>query len=65
MKTYPGQDGLVRVVLVKTAKSLLRRPICKLVLLLKESDKAKQSPPLGPRDVGASKQVTNIGQMAQ
>ncbi len=48
VKTYPGQDGLVRVVLVKTAKSLLRRPICKLVLLLKESDKAKQSPPLGP-----------------
>ncbi len=45
VKTYPGQDGLVRVVLVKTAKSLLRRPICKLVLLLKESDKAKQSPP--------------------
>ena len=54
METYPGPDGRVRVVLVKTAKSLLHHPTCKLVLLLKESDKDKQSPPLGPRDVGAS-----------
>ena len=54
METYPEPDGRVRVVLVKTAKSLLRCSICKLVLLLKESDKDEQSPPLGPRDVGAS-----------
>ena len=53
METYPGPDGRVRVVLVKRAKSLLRRSICKLVLLLKESDKDKKRPPLGPRDVGA------------
>ena len=60
METCPGPDGRVRVVLVKTAKSLLRRPIGKLVLLLKESDKDEQSPPLGPRDVGASTKKIQI-----
>lgn len=32
-KVHPGQDGLVRVVTVKTANSLYKRPIAKLVLL--------------------------------
>ena len=66
METYPELDGRVRVVLVKTAKSLLRCPICKLVLLLKESDKDEQSPPLGPRDVEASTmkiQILSKGQL--
>ena len=34
--TYPGQDGLVRVALVKTATTTLKRPIAKLALLHRE-----------------------------
>jgi len=33
VKTYPGKDGLVRTVQVKTARSLLVRPVDKLCLL--------------------------------
>ena len=32
-KTYPGQDGLVRVVDVKTSKGLFKRPVTKIVRL--------------------------------
>ena len=32
--TYPGQDGKVRVVQVRTATSSFKRPISKLVLLI-------------------------------
>ncbi|XP_055910470.1 uncharacterized protein LOC129944834 [Eupeodes corollae] len=34
VKTYPGQDGLVRVASVVTAKGEFKRPICKLCPLL-------------------------------
>ena len=33
-KTFPGTDGLVRATEVKTATSVLQRPVSKLVLLL-------------------------------
>ena len=34
IKVYPGSDGVVRVVDIKTAKGLYRRPVCKLAPLL-------------------------------
>ena len=37
LQTYPGQDGLVRVALLKTATSTLKRPISKLALLHRDS----------------------------
>ena len=36
MKTHPGQDGLVRVVTVKTSTGTYRRPVVKTVLLLSD-----------------------------
>lgn len=33
-KTYPGKDGVVRVVDVRTEGGLLRRPVLKLVKVL-------------------------------
>lgn len=38
VQTQPGTDGLVRAVTVKTAKSILQRPIVKLVRLPVSSD---------------------------
>ena len=34
---YPGKDGLVRVVDVKTSKGVYKRPVTKLVVLLPPS----------------------------
>jgi hypothetical protein len=36
LKTYPGQDGLVRVALLKTARTTLKHPVAKLAVLLSE-----------------------------
>ena len=44
VKAFPGKDGLVRAVGVKTQTTILRRPVAKLALLLTED----QTPP----DVG-------------
>ncbi len=37
LKTYPGKDGLVRTVDVKTAITVLKRPIAKLALLIRST----------------------------
>ena len=45
VETYPGEDGLVRTVEVRLAsRSILKRPIHKLVLLLESSGKVEQDP---------------------
>ena len=44
LKTYPGKDGLVRTVDVKTATTVLKRPIAKLALLIRST-----SPTTAPR----------------
>ena len=36
LETHPGRDGLVRVVTIKTATTVLKRPVTKLALLLSE-----------------------------
>lgn len=36
--TFPGKDGLVRAVLLKTAKSTFRRPITKISILVSPTD---------------------------
>ena len=36
VQTYPGVDGRVRVMTVKTLKGEFKRPVSKLVLLLSE-----------------------------
>jgi hypothetical protein len=36
LETFPGSDGLVRVVRVKTSKNILTRPVAKLCLLVSE-----------------------------
>ena len=33
-EVYPGQDGLVRVVSVKTARGIYRRPVVKVAVLI-------------------------------
>lgn len=38
VKTYPGKDGIVRVVDVKTSKGLYRRPVCKVAVILPETE---------------------------
>lgn len=44
LKVYPGKDGLVRTVDVKTATTVLKRPIAKLALLIRNT-----SPNTAPR----------------
>ena len=34
VNTYPGKDGLVRVVMVKTNRGVYKRPVAKIALLL-------------------------------
>ena len=34
IKTYPGRDGIIRAVDIKTSKGLYRRPVHKLAILL-------------------------------
>ena len=36
LQTFPGSDGLVRVVQVRTSEGSFRRPVHKLILLPKE-----------------------------
>ena len=38
LATYPGKDGLVRVVTVKTTTGIYKRPIVKIALLLPNED---------------------------
>ena len=38
VSTHPGADGLVRVAMIKTTSSVLRRPICKLIILQESED---------------------------
>ena len=41
VRVYPGKDGLVRVVDVKTSKSVYKRPVTKLVVLLPSTVQAE------------------------
>lgn len=45
LETHPGQDGLVRVVTIKTATSTLKRPVTKLALLLSDSEDTASDTP--------------------
>ena len=38
IEVYPGQDGLIRVVSVKTASGVYKRPVNKVALLLPFED---------------------------
>ena len=38
IETHPGRDGLIRVVTVKTATGIYKRPVVKLSLILPEED---------------------------
>ena len=40
-RVYPGKDGLVRVVDVKTSKGVYKRPVTKLVVLLPSTVQAE------------------------
>ena len=41
VRVYPGKDGLVRVVDVKTSKGVYKRPVTKLVVLLPSTVQAE------------------------
>ena len=41
VRVYPGKDGLVRVVDVKTSKGIYKRPVMKLVVLLPSTVQAE------------------------
>ena len=51
VETYPGSDGLVRVVQIKTATTTLTRPIAKISLLPLEDDPITPVPGEGGRNV--------------
>ena len=51
--TFPGLDGHVRVVTIKTASSSYKRPTTKIVLLLPQDQDGKDSVSFGGRYVGA------------
>ena len=44
IETFPGQDGLVRVVTLKTATTTLKRPVAKLALIHREENSSHDSP---------------------
>ncbi len=58
VKVFYGDDGKVRVVNVRTAKGIFKRPITKIVMLLPMSDSEKEliqkDSVFGGRDVLAS-----------
>ena len=51
-EVYPGKDGIVRSVLIKTCDGTLKRPVVKLAPLFKE----RFHPEIGAGIVGASEQ---------
>ena len=43
LEVHPGQDGLVRSITVKTDKTMLKRPINKVVLLVAAEEKEENA----------------------
>ena len=63
LKTYPGKDGLVRAVDVKTSNTTLQRPIAKLALLLRGNSPSSPPPSLTTEesDVMKHHRTSSIG----